>query len=859
MAATHLDYETLTNTYGKALVDKQIALEERMAGLGNNEFHRQLDKARQKQNEANTVYGNALLAHAIDPVANAIRAFIAEAQSGKAGRRHLAVQFLEATDPEVAALLALRTILDGITSKRVLQTVAVAIGTRIEAENRYRKLAEEADRQRKEEEDLRLKFTVNYVDRKIKKASTFRHRKNVLSAVMEKAGVEWQSWTDTERLHLGLKLVELVIDSVGLVEIVEVVVRQNKTNKYLTVSDKTMDWITRQIGRCELLTPTALPTLIPPRAWTGPTAGGYHTAIIPQVPLVKISSPAYLEELANRVDAMPVLYDAVNAIQNTPWQINQPVLDVARQLWDNGVAVAGLPEREDTSHVQCPKCHAPVPLGQAGEGRRKKWTHECFNEDAEALAAWKRRAAQVHEANIAVRSKRVQIQKTLWCAEIYEKEDRFYMPYQLDFRGRIYAIPFFNPQGHDLMKGLLTFADGKPITDGTAAGWLAIHGANVYGFDKASLEDRIQWVEDRNEMIREIAADPYGTMGRWTEADKPFQFLAFCFEWAGFLEQGYGYVSHLPVALDGSCSGIQHFSAMLRDPVGGAAVNLLPAEVPSDIYGRVAQVVVEKLCLEVSTRGENAKLAQQLLDLEIDRKATKRQVMTLPYGSTIYSCREYTEQWMWEHRGDRLPWDAKGVFKASQYLSKLIWDSIGEVVIAARQAMDWLQSCAKVVAKEGLPVTWTTPVGFPVMQRYPEMKQKRVKSKLGDSIIKLTLREEQEQIDRKRMASGISPNFVHSMDAAHLMLSVDYATQNKVTHFAMIHDSFGSHAADAEMMGSCLRHAFVDMYRENDVLEQFRESILAQVEEERREDIQPVPEKSNLDLDRVLESDFFFA
>src|SRR3546814_14260161 len=47
-------------------------------------------------------------------------------------------------------------------------------------------------------------------------------------------------------------------------------------------------------------------------------------------------------------------------------------------------------------------------------------------------------------------------------------------------------------------------------------------------------------------------------------------------------------VSRIPVALDGSCSGLQHFSAMLRDEEGGAAVNLLPAERPQDVYKRVA-------------------------------------------------------------------------------------------------------------------------------------------------------------------------------------------------------------------------------------------------------------------------------
>ena len=34
---------------------------------------------------------------------------------------------------------------------------------------------------------------------------------------------------------------------------------------------------------------------------------------------------------------------------------------------------------------------------------------------------------------------------------------------------------------------------------------------------------------------------------------------------------------------------------MLRDPIGGAATNLVPAEVPADLYQEVADVVVTKL------------------------------------------------------------------------------------------------------------------------------------------------------------------------------------------------------------------------------------------------------------------------
>lgn len=44
------------------------------------------------------------------------------------------------------------------------------------------------------------------------------------------------------------------------------------------------------------------------------------------------------------------------------------------------------------------------------------------------------------------------------------------------------------------------------------------------------------------------------------------------------------YVSHLPVHMDGSCNGLQHYAALGRDEAGGKAVNLLPSDKPQDVY-----------------------------------------------------------------------------------------------------------------------------------------------------------------------------------------------------------------------------------------------------------------------------------
>lgn len=306
-------------------------------------------------------------------------------------------------------------------------------------------------------------------------------------------------------------------------------------------------------------------------------------------------------------------------------------------------------------------------------------------------------------------------------------------------------------------------------------------------------------------------------------------------------------MSTLPVALDGSCNGLQHFSAMLRDPIGGRAVNLLPSDSPNDIYKTVCDRVVAKM------KRDGSPMALAWLALNPDRKLTKRPVMTLPYGSTMYSCTEYVADWLAEqnhHWGH----DAR---EAENYAAKLIWESIGEVVIAAKAAMEWLQKAARVAANERKTIRWTTPDGLPVVQTYPEMKTYRVGTRIGETTYTVQLQEETGNIDRQKHVNGISPNFVHSMDAAALRLYVRRASREGIESFALVHDSYGTLAADTDMSAGCLREAFVEMYRGINHLEALRAGLVANLCEPWK--LPPAPAMGGLDLDQVRHAEYFFA
>lgn len=828
------------------LWQRQVALEAEMAGLGASRLAGQTLRHRQHGRESATGYGKALIASGVEVLTDTIRQELA--RPGRAGRSNIAHKYLSMASPELTAFVTLKHVINSISQQTPATRVALAIAAALEHEARLAWFEEVNPEE--------YKAMMGYMTTSHNACTQAQNRWYAMAIIMNRHQDGWEQWPLTDRHHLGMKCLDLCIKATAYVSLELVHTATNKSCYYLRAEPGLLDWAARRQERAEFLSPVRLPLLIPPRDWTGPYDGGYHTPALPPLTLVKTHDRGYLEDLAAHTSDMPEVYASINALQRTPWRINTRVLAVARALWEQGGGRADLPGRADIPLPAQPFDPQALPEDRAlwSETQRTAWK------------TWKRAARRAHRDNASCKSKRLLVSQILWTADKF-RDDTIYFPYQLDFRGRLYAVPgFLQPQGSDFAKGLLAFASGKNITLEHGAAWLAIHGANMWGEDKISLGRRIDWVCTHEALIRAIAADPMGVRD-WEQADKPWEFLAFCFEWDGFCQAracGRPYLSTLPVAMDGTCNGLQIFSLLLRDPVGGAAVNLVKPDNPegsaADIYQVVADKVISKLHALLSspdTDDDSLYLARQWLDFGIDRTTTKRQVMVLPYGGTRRSCTEYTRQYILDHdsAAHPQPW-GEDLWPAARFLSDLIWAAIGETVIAARECMSWLQACARVAAKQEKPVRWTSPVGFPVLQAYKDAKERRVKTRLGDSIILCALRDELPTLNRQRQANGVAPNFVHSLDAAALMRSVSSALHEEIHHFAMVHDSYGVLAADAVLMSHILRESFVDLFS-TDILQDFRRELAAQLPAGSK--LPPTPRPGTLPVEAVLESPYFFA
>jgi len=359
--------------------------------------------------------------------------------------------------------------------------------------------------------------------------------------------------------------------------------------------------------------------------------------------------------------------------------------------------------------------------------------------------------------------------------------------------------------------------------------------------------DRVLWAHNNSEMMVECSSDPL-VHNAWMNADKPLQFLAACFEWAGYQAEGEAFVSHLPVALDGTCSGMQHYCAMVRDEDGAKHVNVKQVgDVPADLYTKVLDNVLAVL-------PEGSEWTTRL-----NRKIVKQPCMTTPYGVTASGIRGQIENWTKKGLADGSIEPFSGdVQDAIAQLAPLVDSGIRGTVGAAGSVMDWLKEVAKITSKAGHAVTWTTPNGFRVEQSYSKTKSKDIVVQWDGVDSRLRLEVGTNSLDVAGCVRGIAPNFVHSMDACHLQVTVANMDTYGVKDFAMIHDSFAVHACDTQLLSEVLRETFIAIY-EGDTLGDLMVELSEQLAPEVFAELPAPPAMGTLNLECVRDSEYFFA
>ena len=119
----------------------------------------------------------------------------------------------------------------------------------------------------------------------------------------------------------------------------------------------------------------------------------------------------------------------------------------------------------------------------------------------------------------------------------------------------------------------------------------------------------------------------------------------------------------------------------------------------------------------------------------------------------------------------------------------------------------------------------------------------------------IIVRRSTEKLDAAAAANSISPNFVHSMDACHMQMTVHSADFPML----LIHDSFACHAQNVSKMQRCIRERFYELYGWNDI----KSLILKEnfeVEQAVKDGwLHPQPDSGSYQIHEVRDSIFFFC
>lgn len=746
--------------------DDQVRLESESMAMGIERYHRHAGKAIKRGEGALLKPVERMVLHWLGPIGEMVKVYrTADYKGAKITR-----PYLRMIEPDVAATIASQIALSTLIREgkpHSATKVANAIG---------RGIASEINRKNYKGLDDEQKVELNRLIRRRRRATP-----EVINAAYRAVSPDWvmpvsyMVTVGATMLHLLIEyaLADYDAEKVTPAFIVNMVREGRKLHRRVELSGEVKQIIAAGHKRREGLRPRYLPMIMPPMKWVKDADGGYVSIRTPMM-----SRPRRLQKqrLAEAL-GLDTVYQAQYDAGREPMAIDAKNYRVIEALWEEGGGELGIPMLENP-----PKPIRPVSA----------------DDDKATEKKWKRSARDWYKAtDETLPAERSSFLGSLRVAETFLSGQPIWFPHQFDFRGRLYPLPQpLNHQGDDLNRGMLRWAHKRPIK-GDALASMAIEAANSWGEDKCDFSGRIDWTTRNLDDMVKSARDPLGYRW-WMQADKPFQFLAACRAMDKPDVDGLTMVCRT----DGTCNGVQHFAAMMRDEETASWVNMLPMDGPRDLYSRVAEEVADMIRRRPEDDDFEAMLEHAV------RKVCKTPVMTKSYDVTDPGVRQQIRDAL-KGRGVE---DAKDRSRIAAKMTKMILEAIGVVCPQIEVAMSWIRNGAAQIAEAGYCVEWTTPLGFPVVQEYRDATIRKITTPMGKMLVGDFDRPGRVKIGKQRR--GAAPNFVHSIDATHMMMTAMECAKRDIA-FAAVHDSYWSHPADMDTLSLILREQFVELHKVN--------------------------------------------
>jgi len=773
-------------------IEAQYELERTAISCGLQRLHKNTYNVESKDYASASIYGVASVDTLIPLVVAKIEETEWKIRKGNSGIAFKEIAtYLAGIEPLASAAITSKIVIDKVFSLRddssLLVNICDSIGTAVEQECQMRYYERECPE------------LLNFLKKKYWHQASGTQQKFVnIRRAMNNAGHVWNQWGRPVRVKLGNWLLDCLCDSSKWFTKADIRVGR-KSAVHIVPTAEFMDVKDDLMATAELFSPIAWPMLIPPKPWSPEQDGGYMlNEVMRGHEMVRRGNQYRIQE--------ETPYQFLNRIQGVGYKLNPFIVDVAEQLLELRRKVGKF----------IPVVELPLPPKPADIADNEESRHQ-----------YRRAAAEVLNINAAAFKQSCRTRMTMDAVKRFKDKEKFYLPWSFDYRGRAYPIPaFLTPQDTDFGKSLLKFAD-EAFMYPEAEEWLAFQVSTTYGLDKAPIEERLEWTNHHHELISRIVNDPIGTIPEWEAADEPWQFLAACEEYYHCCIVCDRQFTSLMIATDATCSGLQVLAGLARDKSTAQLVNVTPSDRPQDAYKVIAEEAKPHCPVSIQQH--------------MDRKVTKRTVMTVPYNAKPFSNRSYIRDALKE----------KGVEISKEDLTatvNAVREAMYRVVPGPMAVMDWIEKEVREAFRRGATeLVWTTPSGFTVTQRLMKKNIERLQLKLLGAVTQVKVANgETGEIDIRHHCNATAPNLIHSLDASILHLSAIKFD----APLALIHDSVLCRATDMTSLSAIVRETYCYLFADHDYLSDWAKQIGATSEP---------PIIGTLKPENVLASTYFFC
>jgi Autographiviridae RNA polymerase len=185
-------------------------------------------------------------------------------------------------------------------------------------------------------------------------------------------------------------------------------------------------------------------------------------------------------------------------------------------------------------------------------------------------------------------------------------------------------------------------------------------------------------------------------------------------------------------------------------------------------------------------------------------------------------------------------WPPNGGFR---FLAEKVMEACELLLPGPAEVMKYVRALAQHCIDHGRFLEWTSPSGFPISNRYQVPNIVTFNLRRGSIRLRHNIADgATDEVKLPKALDSAAPNFIHSLDAAHLVRTVNASVSEGIADILTIHDSFYCLAPQATRFNEIILEELAALY-EGDPLAELRSQ---NVSDPSNPDLFPVPPKGTL-------------